>query len=107
MKFGIGLVDAADEESAEKMAERMKNVMAEALKSRDVEFLVVEVCLYSDGLTNDYVIPCNEYTKKMIEDCFSGYEEYNGTFFLFRNGLNRKTQMVPGITEFLSEYPHE
>ena len=60
----------SNEEKALKMAGRMKKSMQEVMKTKDVAFMTTEVCLYTDGLTNDYVVPCDEYTKKIIEDCF-------------------------------------
>lgn len=106
-KFGIGMIDALDEENAAKMAERMKNVIEEGHKSRDIDFLLAEVGIRDEGVKIDYIVPCDEYAKKLMEDCFPDYDEYNGTAFIFREGLGRKTKLVPGLTDFLEAYPHE
>ncbi len=37
----------------------------------------------------------------------ASYDEYDGTSFIFRTGLGRKTKFVPGLTEFLNAHPHE
>lgn len=107
VKYGIGLVSVIDEESAADMAVRMKNVLEEGHKSRDVDFILVEIGIREDGLKIDYIVPCDEYAEKIMEDCFPDYDEYNGTAFIYRKGLGRKTYLVPGLTDFLAAYPHE
>ena len=106
-KFGIGLVAAIDEENAAKMSERMREVMPEGLKTRDIDYLLCEVGIREDGVKIDYIVPCDDETSRLIEDCFPDYDEYNGTAFIYRKGLGRKTYLVPGITDFLAAFPHE
>ncbi len=105
--FGIGLVNAIDEETAKALAERMKEVLPEAYKTRNVDLLYASVGIRENGEKIDRIIPCDERSKKMIEDAFPSYDEYDGTSFVFRKGLGRKTKFVPGLTEYLGAHPHE
>ena len=34
-------------------------------------------------------------------------DEYNGTAYIYRSGLGRKTVFVPGMNDFLGAHPHE
>ena len=106
-KFGIGLVSAIDEESARELAERMKKVLPEGSGSRDVDLMYAEVGIRENGEKIDYVVPCDEFSRQMIEDVFPDYDEYDGTSFIFRSGLGRKTRFVPELTEYLAAHPHE
>ena len=106
-KFGIGLVYVIDEEHAANMAVRMKDVLEEGHQSKDVDFMLVEIGIREDGVKIDYIVACDDYAEKLMKDCFPDYDEYNGTAFIFRTGMGRKTKLVPGLTDFLAAYPHE
>ena len=42
-----------------------------------------------------------------VKDAFPDYDEYNGTAYIFRTGLGRKTKFVPGLTDYLGTYPYD
>ena len=42
----------------------------------------------------------------VLEDAFPDYDEYDGTSFIYRTGMGRKSVFVPGLTEYLSAHPH-
>ena len=105
--FGIGLVNAIDEETAKDLAERMKEVLPECLEKSDVDLMYASVGIRENGEKIDRIVPADERSKQMIEDAFPDYDEYDGTSFVFRKGLGRKTLFVPGLTDYLSTHPHE
>lgn len=105
--FGIGLVNAIDEEAAQDLAARMKETLPDAFATRDVDLMYASVGIRENGEKIDYVVPCNERSKEMIEAAFPNYDEYDGTAFIFRSGLGRKTKFVPGLTDYLAAHPHE
>ncbi len=105
--FGIGLQNAIDEDAAKALAERMKQALPEGYKTRDVELMYASVGIRENGEKIDYIVPCDEHAKEVFEEAFPDYDEYDGTAFIFRTGLGRKTKFVPGLTDFLEAHPHE
>ena len=106
-RFGIAMANAIDEESASKLAKRLAAVLPEGFESKDVDLMYAEVSIREEGVKIDYIVPVDDYSKKVFEDAFPNYDEYDGTSFIFRSGLGRKTKFVPGLTDFLASYPHE
>ena len=107
IKFGIGIVNAIDIPTAEQLAERMKNALPDAFASREVELMYASIGMRENGEKIDYIVPCNEHSRQILADAFPDSDEFNGTAFIFKSGLGRKTKFVPGLTEFLGAYPHE
>ena len=107
VKFGIGIVNAIDIPTAEQLAERMQNALPHAFASREVELMYASIGMRENGEKIDYIVPCNEHSRQILADAFPDYDEFNGTAFIFKSGLGRKTKFVPGLTEFLGAYPHE
>lgn len=107
VKFGIGIVNAIDIPTAEQLAERMKNALPDAFASREVELMYASIGMRENGEKIDYIVPCNEHSRQILADAFPDYDEFNGTAFIFKSGLGRKTKLVPGLTEFLGAYPHK
>ena len=105
--FGIGLVNAIDEDTAKELAERMKEALPTGYESKNVELMYACVGIRENGEKIDRIIPANEHSKEVFEAAFPNYDEYDGTSFVFRTGLGRKTKFVPGLTEFLNAHPHE
>ncbi|MDO5120328.1 MAG: DHH family phosphoesterase [Coriobacteriales bacterium] len=105
--FGIGLVNAIDEDSAKELAERMKEALPAGFDSKNVDLMYASVGIRENGEKIDRIIPANEHSKEVFEAAFPNYDEYDGTSFIFRTGLGRKTKFVPGLTEFLNAHPHE
>ena len=106
-KFGIGLVNAIDEETAAGLAERMKGVLPEGFAARDVDLMYASVGIRENGEKIDYIVPCNELSESILKNAFPDYDEYNGTAYIYRKGLGRKTVFVPGLTDYLGAHPHE
>ena len=107
VKYGIGLVNAYDEETAADLAKRMKAVMAEGSKKVDVDMLYASVGIREGDVKIDYIVPLDGQSEETFKAAFPNYDEYNGTAYIFRSGLGRKTKFVPGMTDFLGAHPHE
>lgn len=105
--FGIGLLNALDEESAKSLAAQMKEALPEGYKSKDVDLMYASVGIRENGEKIDFIIPCDEHSKEVFEEAFPDYDEFDGTAYIFRKGLGRKTKFVPGLTDFLQMHPHE
>ena len=106
-KFGIGCVNAIDEETASELAARMKAVLPEGFASKEVGLMYAEIGIRENGEKIDYVVPVDELSKQIFEQAFPDYDEYDGTAFIFRKGCGRKTVFVPGLTDFLATQPHD
>ena len=107
VKFGIGLVNAIDEETAARLAREMKEALAANIGAGGTDLLYASVGMRENGQKIDYIVPADEASRQMIEDAFPNYDEYDGTAFIFRTGLGRKTKFVPGLTDYLAAHPHE
>lgn len=108
VKFGIGLVNAIDEDSARAMAERMNAALPDCFEALQVDLLYVGIGIWEDGAKIDYIICCDGLSRDTFEAAFPNYDEYDGTAYIFRDGgLGRKTRFVPGLTDYLNAHPHE
>ena len=107
VKYGIGLVNALNEEIAAELAVRMKTALQEYADTRPADLMYASVGIRENGEKIDYIVPADEYSEQILKDAFPDYDEYNGTAYIFRTGLGRKTKFVPGLTDYLNAHPHE
>lgn len=105
VKYGIGSVNAVDEESAAQLAKRMSEVISEAQKKTDVDLIYASV--RADNKKIDYIVPGNEYSESVLKSAFPNYDEYDGYAYIFKSGLGRKSKFVPGLNDYLGAKPHE
>lgn len=106
-KFGIGLLNAIDEQTAKELAARMKKTLPDAFKKKDLDLMFAAVSIRENGEKIDYIIPADDQARQIMYDAFPDYDEYDETSFIYRTGLGRKTKMVPGLTDYLAAHPHE
>lgn len=106
-KFGIGVVNAIDEETAAELAARLKEVLPACMEQRDVDLMYLSVGMRENGAKIDRIVPADEKSKEVIEAAFPNYDEYDGTSFVFRSGMGRKSSFVPGLSEYLGAFPRE
>jgi len=107
VKFGIGLMSAIDEETALDLAERMKAAMTDNAEKVNVDLLYASVGVYEGDVRTDYIIPLDGQSEETFKAAFPNYDDFNGTAYIFRSGLGRKTKFVPGLTDFLGAHPQE
>ena len=105
--FGIGLVNAIDEESAVALCQRMKEAMPQACQKTSVDLLYASVGIRENGEKIDYIVPANELSKMIIEEAVGSYDEYDGTAFIYRKGMGRKTKFVPALTDYFASQPSQ
>lgn len=106
-RFGIGLLNAIDLETASALAVRMKQAMADYGSTKDVSLIYASVGMREDGQKIDYIVPGNELSETVLKNAFPDYDEYDGTAYIFKKGLGRKSKFVPGLTDYLMARPHE
>ena len=108
VKFGIGMVSVLDEEHAREMAKRMKEALPHGFESVQVDLLYAGVGIREEDVKTDFIVSCDGQSRDVFEAAFPGYDEFDGTSYIFRNGgLGRKSKFVPGLTEYLNAHPHE
>ncbi|MBR3311120.1 MAG: DHH family phosphoesterase [Solobacterium sp.] len=107
IKYGIGLISVTNEDDSRKMAEKMKQAMPDAARKTDADLLYASVGIRKGDIKIDYIIPNEGESEEILTAAFPDYDEYDGTSYIFRKGLGRKTKFVPGLTEYLSAHPHE
>ena len=108
VKFGIGLLNSIDEPTSKELSARMKAILPEGFKTRDVDLMYASVGIRENGEKIDYIVPANEYSDAVFKAAFPNYNDYDGTAYIFRTpGLGRKSRFVPGLTDYLMAHPHE
>lgn len=105
VKYGVGLANAVDDESAAALAEQIAVSMKDAKATKDVDLMYVSI--RAEDKKNDYVIPADERSEDTLKAAFPNYDEYNGVAYIYKGGLGRKSKFVPGLNDFLASHPHE
>ncbi len=105
--FGIALLSAIDEEAAAALAEKMKECLPSASGQKDVDLFYVAISIREGTDKIDYIVPGDEYSEEVFKEAFPNYDEYDGTSYIFRSGLGRKSKFVPGLSDHLNSYPKE
>jgi len=107
VKYGIALLSVIDEDAAKALAARMKKALPEGFKTRNIDLMYASVGIRENGEKIDYIVPCDSYSEEILKAAFPDYDEFDGTSYIFRKGLGRKTKFVPGLTDYLGAHPHE
>ena len=107
VKIGIGSASALSEEIADNIAVRMKRIIPECFKKREVDIMYITVGIRVNDLKVDRIVVCDERSENVLKAAFPDYDEYDGTSYIFRTGLGRKTKFVPGLTDYLNTHPLE
>ena len=105
IRYGIGILNAIDDETAMKLAEQMKEALPDCFSKKNVDLMYASVGIRENGEKIDRIVPANERSEEVFKKAFPNYDEYDGTSFLFRTGLGRKTLFVPGMTDYLNSNP--
>lgn len=106
-KFGIGVINAYDEEAAKDYAERMKQLTPTILPETGMELLFAQISIFHDDISITYLVPSDEAAAGMIEEAFGDRAVFDGTAYRMEPGISRKKDMVPGITDVLNAHPKE
>ena len=105
IRYGIGILNAIDDETAMKLAEQMKEALPDCFSQKNVDLMYASVGIRENGEKIDRIVPANERSEEVFKKAFPSYDEFDGTSFLFRTGLGRKTLFVPGMTDYLNSNP--
>ena len=100
-KYGIGVIDVYDEESAKAMTKRMKDILPDMLSTTGMDMLFAQVSVFHDDFNITYIVPSGEAESKVIETAFGNKAAFDGLSYEFRPGMSRKKVLVPAITKTL------
>lgn len=105
-RFGIGCINAKDEDKAMDLAKRVHAVLPRAIKVRGINYMYAAVRVEGDGKKIDFIVPADENSKIVFEETFPDFE-LDDDVYVMRKSLGRKSKFVPGLTEYLAARPHE
>ena len=105
--FAIACVDVYDEDEAKLMAERMKKVFPSVLPSIDMDIVIVQVSVFHDGLSLNYLVPANDVSAEVLEAALEGQAVFDGTSYVLKPGVSRRQVLVPAISDVLEWHPKE
>ena len=106
-RYGIGCMKAFDRETAEDMARRMTAVMPQALASTEMDWAFAEISVNEEDVSCTYLVPSDDAAKEAIEAAFGDRAETDGTSFVIRPSVSRKSVVVPAITDVLNAHPKD
>ena len=101
VKFGVADVNAFGEEAVRAMAERMYQVMAAQYDGMGLDMLFTIINNKGDDESENmmYMIA---YGEGAVETLCEAYDNYDGVqYFVFKENLSRKKDVVPAIVEVL------
>lgn len=104
VKYGIGCIKVARPDLIHAMAERMQAVIEAEIADSEADFLLYNI--YDPDYSTGYMGIAGKdaaFAEKLMTDVFGGKAERQGEFFVFGPSLNRKTEIVPPIDEWLEK----
>ena len=105
VKYGVGLITALDDEGAIALAHQLVGSMVEAKSKTDTDLMYISI--RAENVKNDYIVPADKRSEDMLVAAFPNYDDNEGTYYLYKGGLGRKSKFVPGMNDYLASHPHE
>ncbi len=107
VRYSIGCINAYDEATAAGLADRMKKAVPATLNSTGMDMAFAQISIYHDDISVAYIVPSGPRAAEVIEAAFGDKAEFDGTSYIFRPGMSRKSVLVPAITDVLASHPSE
>lgn len=106
-KYSIGCVNAYDPETAMDLAERMKKAMPAAKEKQGMDMAFAAISILHDDLSVTYVVGADEASHQVLQLAIGDDCDFDGTSFVTKTYMSRKSVLVPAITDILESYPQE
>lgn len=107
IKYMIGCVEAYDEETAEDLAARMKDVIPSTMQDMGADMAYAQISIFHDDISISYIVPSDEAAAEVIEEAFGDRAVFDGTSYVLNPGVSRRQVLVPAITDVLESHPRE
>lgn len=107
IKYMIGCVEAYDEETAQDLAARMKEVIPDAMEAAGADMAYAQVSIFHDDISISYIVPSDDAAAGVIEEAFGDKAVFDGTSYVLNPGVSRRQVLVPAITDVLESHPRE
>lgn len=104
-QFGIGCVNAYDEDGAQNMAERMKKVLSSVGASSGLDMLFAQISIVHDDISVAYLVPSSDAADDVLRIAFGDKAAYDGTSYRLEPNISRKQGLVPAVTAFFQSNP--
>lgn len=105
--YAIGVVNAYDEEAAKDLASRMKAILPAQGKALGVKYCFAQVSIYHDDISITYLVPMDDASAEILKAAYGDRATFDGTSYVLKPGISRKSHFVPDIEAVLSSYPKE
>jgi len=105
--YGIGCVNAYDEDGAKSLVGRMTGVLSTVDAATGTDMSFAQISIFHDDISVTYLVPSNETAAEVIESAFGDDAVHDGASYRFEPGISRKQVLVPAITDLLQSYPKE
>lgn len=106
-RYAIGVVNVYDEDQAKEMAARMKDILPGQLTSLGVDYALAQVSVFHDGISVGYFVPADDATGEVLKAALGDTATFDGTSYVLRPGISRKSVLVPAIDDVLQSHPKE
>ncbi len=105
--YAIGVVQAYDEPTAQDLATRMKAILPAQAKALDVKYCFAQVSIYHDDVSVTYLVPMDDASSEVLKAAYGDTATFDGTSYVLKPGISRKTRLVPDIDAVLEAHPKE
>ena len=106
-QLSVACLNAYDEESVKKLAERMKTTMHSMLQSTGMDMSFVLISILHVDISVTYFIPSDDEANEMIKAAFGDKVVSDGVSYRIEPYASRKKVFIPAITTVLESFPKE
>lgn len=85
----------------------MKKTMPEAMKKKGMDMAFAAVSILHDDVSVTYTVAADDASEEVLRAAVGENAEYDGTSYIVRPYMSRKSVLVPAITDILESYPQE
>ena len=104
-QISVACINAYDEESAKKLAERMKAIMPSTQQSTGMDMSFALVSILHDNVSITYFVPSNNAADEVLKEAFGNKVVFEGTLYRIEPYASRKKIFIPAVTKVLESFP--
>ena len=85
----------------------MKKVMPEAMKKKGMDMAFAAISILHDDLSVTYTLAADAASDEVLKLAIGDKAEFDGTSYIVKPYMSRKSVLIPAITDILESYPKE